>query len=193
MRHWRNIDQSHKSSSDLIVFHRQPYSDDCSASTLVFVSTAFYHGQPVQPNRPMCTLCRHDHPASPGVPSLSRKQRGLEKAGRLQYRGVNSRRAEQMKVKIKNNHTKTASHHLLVFFTFLVHCLTVLTSSDMTMSTHLVQGSLIFPICLFTMVSKAMSGVKRPVLPGRETARHRARKKKTGMEERKAEGERRVG
>lgn len=38
----------------------------------------------------------------------------------------------------------------------------------MTMSTHLVQGSLIFPICLFTMVSKAISGVKRPVLPIRE-------------------------
>lgn len=57
------------------------------------------------------------------------------------------------------------------FFTFLVHCLTVMTSSDMTMSTHLVQGSLIFPICLFTMVSKAISGVKRPVLPARE--RHR--------------------
>lgn len=50
----------------------------------------------------------------------------------------------------------------------MVHCLTVLTSSDMTMSTHLVQGSLIFPICLFTMVSKAISGVKRPVLPDRE-------------------------
>lgn len=46
-----------------------------------------------------------------------------------------------------------------------------MTSSDMTMSTHLVQGSLIFPICLFTMVSKAISGVKRPVLPARE--RHR--------------------
>lgn len=60
---------------------------------------------------------------------------------------------------------------MFVFFTFLVHCLTVMTSSDMTMSTHLVQGSLIFPICLFTMVSKAISGVKRPVLPARE--RHR--------------------
>lgn len=43
-----------------------------------------------------------------------------------------------------------------------------MTSSDMTMSTHLVHGSLIFPICLFTMVSKAISGVKRPVLPARE-------------------------
>lgn len=73
---------------------------------------------------------------------------------------------------------KSAIHCLLycIFFTFFVHCLTVLTSSEMTMSTHLVQGSLIFPICLFTMVSKAMSGVKRPVLPGRErTSRTRPR------------------
>lgn len=59
-------------------------------------------------------------------------------------------------------------------FTFLVHCLTVMTSSEMTMSTHLVQGSLIFPICLFTMVSKAISGVKRPVLPVRERTSHGA-------------------
>ena len=63
-------------------------------------------------------------------------------------------------------------------FTFLVHCLTVLTSSDMTISTHLVQGSLIFSICRFTMVSKAMSGVKRPVLPGqRETGTARREEK----------------
>lgn len=77
---------------------------------------------------------------------------------------------------------KNASHCLLKFFTFLVHCLTVLTSSEMTMSTHLVQGSLIFPICLFTMVSKAMSGVKRPVLPGRERTSHRVNKKQDGGE-----------
>lgn len=62
-----------------------------------------------------------------------------------------------------------------------------MTSSEMTMSTHLVQGSLIFPICLFTMVSKAMSGVKRPVLPDRERTSHRAKKKRR-MEERKTEG-----
>lgn len=48
--------------------------------------------------------------------------------------------------------------------TFLVHCLTVLTSSEMTISTHLWHGSLILAICLFTIVSKAISGVKRPVL-----------------------------
>lgn len=48
--------------------------------------------------------------------------------------------------------------------TFLVHCLTVLINSEMTMSTHFRQGSLIFFTCFFTMVSKAMSGVKRPVL-----------------------------
>lgn len=65
-----------------------------------------------------------------------------------------------------------------------------MTSSEMTMSTHLVQGSLIFPICLFTMVSKAMSGVKRPVLPDRERTSHGAKKTKKkererGMEERK--------
>lgn len=73
------------------------------------------------------------------------------------------------------------------FFTFLVHCLTVLTSSEMTMSTHLVHGSLIFPICLFTMVSKAMSGVKRPVLPGRERTSHRAKKRGGWWRERKKE------
>lgn len=58
-------------------------------------------------------------------------------------------------------------------FTFLVHCLTVLTSSEMTMSTHFWHGSLIFPICLFTMVSKAMSGVKSPVLPAGENGQER--------------------
>lgn len=48
--------------------------------------------------------------------------------------------------------------------TFLVHCLTVLINSEMTMSTHFRQGSLIFFTCFFTIVSKAMSGVNRPVL-----------------------------
>ena len=48
--------------------------------------------------------------------------------------------------------------------TFLVHCLTVLISSEITMSTHLRHGSRIFFTCFFTMVSKAMSGVKSPVL-----------------------------
>lgn len=80
------------------------------------------------------------------------------------------------------------------FFTFLVHCLTVMTSSDMTMSTHLVQGSLIFPICLFTMVSKAISGVKRPVLPARERHRisrrdHRASRRAEEEEKRREEEE----
>lgn len=48
--------------------------------------------------------------------------------------------------------------------TFLVHCLTVLISSEITMSTHLRHGSRIFFTCFFTMVSKAMSGVNSPVL-----------------------------
>lgn len=51
--------------------------------------------------------------------------------------------------------------------TFLVHCLTVLISSEITMSTHLRHGSRIFFTCFFTMVSKAMSGVKSPVLNAR--------------------------
>lgn len=53
---------------------------------------------------------------------------------------------------------------MLPLVTFLVHCLTVLINSEITMSTHFRQGSLIFFTCFFTMVSKAMSGVKRPVL-----------------------------
>lgn len=57
--------------------------------------------------------------------------------------------------------------------TFLVHCLTVLISSEITMSTHLRHGSRIFFTCFFTMVSKAMSGVKSPVLNAR--SRRRAR------------------
>lgn len=55
--------------------------------------------------------------------------------------------------------------------TFLVHCLTVLISSEITMSTHLRQGSRIFFTCFFTMVSKAMSGVKSPVLNARSRRR----------------------
>lgn len=73
-------------------------------------------------------------------------------------------------------------------FTFLVHCLTVLTSSEMTMSTHLVQGSLIFPICLFTMVSKAISGVKRPVLPVRERTSQGAEPRSEGGEKDRRDG-----
>lgn len=56
------------------------------------------------------------------------------------------------------------ANSMLPLVTFLVHCLTVLINSEMTMSTHFRQGSLIFFTCFFTMVSKAMSGVKRPVL-----------------------------
>lgn len=55
--------------------------------------------------------------------------------------------------------------------TFLVHCLTVLISSEITMSTHLRHGSRIFFTCFFTMVSKAMSGVKSPVLNARSGKR----------------------
>lgn len=55
--------------------------------------------------------------------------------------------------------------------TFLVHCLTVLISSEITMSTHLRHGSRIFFTCFFTMGSKAMSGVKSPVLNARSRRR----------------------
>lgn len=55
--------------------------------------------------------------------------------------------------------------------TFLVHCLTVLISSEITMSTHLRHGSRIFFTCFFTMVSKAMSGVNSPVLNARSRRR----------------------
>lgn len=108
-------------------------------------------------------------------PSLSNKRQGLEVARWLQPQGVND---WGMRVESK---TETCANHCLFwgFFTFLVHCLTVLTSSEMTMSTHLVQGSLIFPICLFTMVSKAMSGVKRPVLSNTERTSHRRATKTT--------------
>ena len=57
------------------------------------------------------------------------------------------------------------------WITFLVHCLTVLISSEITMSTHLRHGSRIFFTCFFTMVSKAMSGVKSPVLNARSGRR----------------------
>lgn len=87
-----------------------------------------------------------------------------------------------------HKHTQSAGlgPRLQRAFTFLVHCLTVLTSSEMTMSTHFWHGSLIFPICRFTMVSKAMSGVKSPVLAGRD------RTTGGGEEERRNWAERRV-
>lgn len=98
-----------------------------------------------------------------------------------------------LRTKDKSTNRASANHCLrFVFFTFLVHCLTVMTSSEMTMSTHLVQGSLIFPICLFTMVSKAMSGVKRPVLPDTERTSHGAERPVRGRErDRKTGGGRR--
>lgn len=49
-------------------------------------------------------------------------------------------------------------------FTLLLHFLMVDVSSLTTMSTHFKDGSFSFCICFFTMVSKARSGVKRPVL-----------------------------
>lgn len=55
--------------------------------------------------------------------------------------------------------------------TFLVHCLTVLVSSEITMSTHLRHGSRVFFTCFFTMVSNAMSGVNSPVLNTRSRRR----------------------
>lgn len=41
-------------------------------------------------------------------------------------------------------------------------------SSETTRSTHFKLGSLSFIICFFTIASKAMSGVKSPVLPHAE-------------------------
>lgn len=41
-------------------------------------------------------------------------------------------------------------------------------SSETTRSTHFRLGSLSFTSCFFTMASKAMSGVKSPVLPRAE-------------------------
>lgn len=55
--------------------------------------------------------------------------------------------------------------------TLLVHCLTVLMSSWMTMSMHFRQGSFSLMICFFTMASNARSGVNRPVL--RDTHTHK--------------------
>lgn len=48
--------------------------------------------------------------------------------------------------------------------TLLVHCLTVLMSSWMTMSMHFRHGSFSLMTCFFTMASNAKSGVNRPVL-----------------------------
>ena len=48
--------------------------------------------------------------------------------------------------------------------TFSAHSLTTLVSSVTTISVHFNDGSFNFFICFFTIVSKAMSGVNRPVL-----------------------------
>lgn len=48
--------------------------------------------------------------------------------------------------------------------TFSAHFLMTVASSETTRSTHFKLGSLSFTICFFTMASKAMSGVKSPVL-----------------------------
>lgn len=48
--------------------------------------------------------------------------------------------------------------------TFSAHFLMTVASSETTRSTHFKLGSLSLTICFFTMASKAMSGVKRPVL-----------------------------
>lgn len=48
--------------------------------------------------------------------------------------------------------------------TFSAHFLMTVASSDTTRSTHFKLGSLSFTSCFFTMASKAMSGVKSPVL-----------------------------
>lgn len=66
--------------------------------------------------------------------------------------------------------------------TFLVHCLTVLINSEITMSTHFRQGSLIFFTCFFTMVSNAMSGVKRPVLNTQDRGQDKAGGGRRGKE-----------
>lgn len=52
--------------------------------------------------------------------------------------------------------------------TLLRHWYKVVISSSATMSTSLMHGAFSFIICFFTMVSKAMSGVNRPVLEKRE-------------------------
>lgn len=51
---------------------------------------------------------------------------------------------------------------------YLLGALTALISSEINMSTHLRHASRIFFTCFFTMVPKAMSGVKSPVLNGPE-------------------------
>lgn len=48
--------------------------------------------------------------------------------------------------------------------TFSAHFLMTVASSETTRSTHFKLGSLSFTICFFTMASKAISGVKSPVL-----------------------------
>lgn len=162
-------------------------------SPLCFFSTTIYHSQPVQPNPPryyskvgQAGVQQPTLPlqASPRCPTAAR-------AGGSQV--VRVKGSEQQRDWRGGKQEKSASFY---FFTFLVHCLTVLTSSEMTMSTHLVQGSLIFPICLFTMVSKAMSGVKRPVLPDTERSSHRAERREEEeelVERKKREGIKRVG
>lgn len=52
--------------------------------------------------------------------------------------------------------------------TLLMHWYNVVISSSVTMSISLMHGAFNFIICFFTMVSKAMSGVNRPVLKRRE-------------------------
>lgn len=54
-------------------------------------------------------------------------------------------------------------------FTLLEHWRTVLISSWTTRSMHLMHGSFIFTICFFTIASKAMSGVNKPVLRQKQT------------------------
>lgn len=166
----------------------QPYFDDSSASTLFFSSTAFYHCQPVQP-KPVWSDRQAGRQVYRSPPCHSRcppHSEGWREPGGYSKREWTTEGL--CRWGLKTNQKKC--YPSAIFFTFLVHCLTVLTSSDMTMSTHLVQGSLIFPICLFTMVSKAMSGVKRPVLPGRERTSHRAKQKKKEEDggEKKKEG-----
>lgn len=48
--------------------------------------------------------------------------------------------------------------------TFSEHFLMTMASSETTRSTHFKLGSLSFIICFFTIASKAISGVKSPVL-----------------------------
>lgn len=48
--------------------------------------------------------------------------------------------------------------------TLFIHWYTVVISSWETMSTNLIHGPFSLEICFLTMVSKAMSGVKRPLL-----------------------------